>query len=205
MTFSPANRLIAALITSDISFNTYWIILYDKPVLLKSRRLCQVLLTWGREGAGTYFRAGRNMVSLTRFRWPIRNRDLSLAPPPPRDMPLLPGKTWQVNIPFPYAFLPWFSFIYLFVCLIFLGPHPPHTRGSQARGRIRAVAAGCTSQPQQQACLLSFLFIISMSWDCSSLQGELLKAWLPLLILKNKSLILMIELCPCKFGEVKYL
>ena len=34
--FFTLNRLIVALVTCDISFNAYWIIPYDKPVLLKT-------------------------------------------------------------------------------------------------------------------------------------------------------------------------
>ena len=39
-------------------------------------------------------------------------------------------------------FFPFYLFIYLFVFLPFLGPLPVAQGGSQARGRIRAVAAG---------------------------------------------------------------
>lgn len=38
--FFTLNRLMVALVTCGISFNAYWIILYDKPVLLKTGLPC---------------------------------------------------------------------------------------------------------------------------------------------------------------------
>lgn len=62
MMFPTVNRLIVALVTYGISFNTNRITLYDKPVLLNAAFPCSILLMWGRDGDGpphTCFLAGR--------------------------------------------------------------------------------------------------------------------------------------------------
>lgn len=72
MMFSTVNRLIAALISIDTFFNTYWIILYDKPALLKDG--LPVVSTNVAEGSRNMF-PGRedyvtpDMVSITGVWW----------------------------------------------------------------------------------------------------------------------------------------